>query len=58
MQGQQMVLNAAVGTFASMKAGPFQASAAKYYVLFRKSWMKVPIKLFAFSCGYYFTNQI
>ena len=58
MQGQQVAMNTAVAAFAAYKAGPFQVSAAKYYVLFRKSWMQVPIRMLAAGCGYYVTNQL
>jgi len=49
---------AAVGTFAAYKAGPFQEAAGQTYVLFRKTWMKVPIRLAAFGCGFYVANQL
>lgn len=53
-----MFFNSAFGGVAAYKAKPFQQAAAKYYVLFRKSWMKVPIRLFAFGAVYYSANQL
>lgn len=57
MQGNQILFNTAVGAFAAYKAGPFQKAAGGSYVLFRKTWMKVPIRLGAFGCFYYVANM-
>jgi len=35
-----------------------QREAALSYPLFRKTWMKVPIRLGVFTCGYYVANQM
>jgi len=58
MQGQQIIFNSAVGAFAAYKATPFQNAASQNYVLFRKTWMKVPIRLGVFGAGYYVANQL
>lgn len=52
------MFNSAAGAFAAYKVGPFQDAAAKHYVLFRKTWMKLPIRLSAFGCAYYAFNQV
>lgn len=52
------MFNTAVGAFAAYKAGPFQDAAAHNYVLFRKTWMKAPIRLAAFGGAYYVANQL
>lgn len=44
-----MLFIGAVGAFAAFKVGPFQKEAALMHPLFRKSWMSIPIRLFAFS---------
>ena len=51
-------MNTAIGGFAAYKAGPFQNAAAGSYVLFRKAWMKLPIRLATFGAAYYTANQI
>ena len=58
IQGQQVLLNTAIGSFAAYKAGPFQDAAAKSYPLFRKTWMKLPIRLTAFAGAYYVGSQL
>jgi hypothetical protein len=58
IQGQEVLLNAAIGSFAAYKAGPFQDAAQHSYPLFRKAWMKVPIRLSAFGAAYYVASQL
>jgi hypothetical protein len=58
MQGYQIGLNTALGAFVAYKAGPFQNAAASNYALFRKTWMKAPIRLGAFGIAYIAANQL
>lgn len=58
MQGTQMALSSVLGVMAAVKVGPFQTATAKYYPLFRKSWMKLPMRLTAFWGAYYCGNQL
>jgi len=53
-----MLLNSAIGSFAAYKAGPFQDAAQHSYPLFRKTWMKVPIRLAAFGGAYYAAGML
>ena len=58
MQGQQVIFNLAVGSFAAYKANPFQNAAAANYVLFRKTWMKLPVRMAFFGAAYYCAAQM
>ena len=56
MQGTQIVGNTIIASIAAYKVNPFHNAAAENYPLFRKAWMKVPIRLGAFGCAYYVAN--
>jgi hypothetical protein len=56
MQGTQIVGNTIVAAFAAYKMNPIQNQWSVSYPLFRKAWMKVPIRLGAFAAAYYTAN--
>jgi len=47
-----MAFNTIVGGLVAYKFNPLQNNAMETYPLFRKAWMKVPIRLAAFGCAY------
>jgi hypothetical protein len=52
-----MFMQSLVGGFAAHRVRPFQAEAAKFHPLFRKSWMQIPMMATAFAGAYYVTGQ-
>lgn len=44
--------------FVAQKVGPFQKELAGHYPLFRKAWMKYPLKAAAFGGAYYCASQL
>ena len=54
----QMTFNVLFGAFAAYKFNPIQREASAAIPLFRKSWMKVPIRLGVFKIGFYTAAQL
>lgn len=44
--------------FAASRVGPIQKELASHYPLFRKSWMRYPFHIAAFSGAYYCVSQL
>lgn len=54
----EMIFGASCGAFAAFKVGPMQKEMEMSYAIFRKTWMKLPVRLAAFAAAYHIGTQL
>ena len=53
-----MLWGTAAGAFATYKAGPICREMEHSYGIFRKAWMKFPVRLGVFGCAYMIATSL